>query len=293
MLSASLFETLRGGVDLAQLASRYTELRRSGQASVGCCPHPGHEDQSPSFHVYPDHRFYCYGCRWHGDVVDFWAAVKGLRSGIEAALNLAREHGMDVPKLTPEAQERAEESRRLEAEYLEQVKVCHEALSKYPEIATWWEKRGFDEALRGMFLLGVAGDGTEAIVPFWHQGRVQGFIRRRIKGEPKYMLPKKEQFPKGYRPLFIPGHAKEGMFLVEGYVDALALAALGYGAVAVGGTHANDEQMEELKRLPAPLYILPDADAEGRKAARTWVRKLYPKARLCPPNYEKENDVEE
>ena len=43
----------------------------------------------------------------------------------------------------------------------------------------------------------------------------------------------------------------------------------------------------------APLFILPDADEEGQKAARGWVQKLYPKALLCPPNYEKETDVEE
>jgi DNA primase len=102
------------------------------------------------------------------------------------------------------------------------------------------------------------------------------------------MLPKREQFPDGHRPLFIPGHAKEGMFLVEGYVDALALAALGFGVAAVGGTYANDEQMEELKRLPGPLYILPDADEEGRKAARGWVWELYPEALLCAAEYEKE-----
>ncbi|HVF00067.1 MAG TPA: toprim domain-containing protein [Rubrobacteraceae bacterium] len=102
------------------------------------------------------------------------------------------------------------------------------------------------------------------------------------------MLPKKEEFPGGYRPLFIPGPAKEGTFLVEGYVDALALAALGYAVAAVGGTHPNDQQMEELERLPGPIYVLPDADEEGQKAAREWVGKLYPKAMLCPPRYEKE-----
>jgi DNA primase len=290
---AGLFEKLRGEIDLAQLAARYTELRASGRASVGRCPHPDHEDQSPSFHVYPDRRFRCYGCGWHGDVVDFWVALKGLRPGIEAARDLAREYGVSVPEMSAESRERAEESRRLEAKYLEQATECHEALSRHSEIAEWWAKRGFSEELTQCYLLGANADGTEAIVPFFHRGRVQGLIRRRLEGEPKYMLPKKEQFPKGYRPLFIPGPVKGETFVVEGYVDALALAALGYGAVAVGGTHANDEQLKELKRLPGPLYVLPDADEEGQKAARGWARKLYPKALLCPPNYEKENDVEE
>jgi hypothetical protein len=176
---------------------------------------------------------------------------------------------------------------------LEQATECHEALSRYSEIAEWWAKRGFSGELRQCYLLGANADGTEATIPFWRHGRVQGLIRRRIEGKPKYLLPPKEQFPKGYRPLFIPGPVKEGMFLAEGYVDALALAALGYVVAAVGGTHTNDEQMAELRRLPGPLFILPDADEEGQKAARGWVQKLYPKALLCPPNYEKETDVEE
>ena len=293
MPTASAFEKLRGEVDLVQLAGRYTELRPSGRASVGRCPRPDHEDQNPSFHVFSDRRFRCYGCGWCGDVVDFWAGIKGLRPGIEAALDLAREHGVDVPEIGPEARERAENRRRLEANFLEQATECHEALSSHLKITEWWEKRGFSEELRQCYLLGVNADGTEATIPYWHRGRIQGLIRRKPEGEPKYLLPPKEQFPKGYRPLFIPGPAKGGMFLVEGYVDALALAALGFAVAAVGGTHANAGQMEELKRLPGPLYILPDNDAEGLKAARVWARKLYPKALLCAPDYEKETDNEE
>jgi DNA primase len=288
MPTASIFEKLREEVDLTQLAGCYTELRPSGRASVGCCPHPNHGDQSPSFHVYADKRFYCFGCGWHGDVVDLWASIKGLEPGLDAALGLSREHGVSVPEMGVEAREEAENRRKLEAECLELAKEHHEALSSHARATEWWEKRGFDKAMRGSFLLGVAGDGTEATIPFFHRGRVQGIIRRRIEGEPKYLLPPREEFPGGYRPLFIPGPVKGETFVVEGYVDALVLAALGYGAVAVGGTHANDEQMEELKRLPAPLYILPDADEEGQKAARGWVWELYPEALLCPAEYETE-----
>ena len=101
------------------------------------------------------------------------------------------------------------------------------------------------------------------------------------------MLPEKEKLALGHRPLFIPERVREAMFLVEGYVDALALAALGYGAAAVGGTYLNQKQLQELRRLPGQIYVLPDADEEGEKAARRWVEELYPKALLCPPEYER------
>jgi DNA primase len=285
MREMNIFEMLREQIDLAELAGRYTDLQTSGRALVGCCPHPDHDDEHPSFYVYPDARFTCYGCRWRGDVTDFHAGVKGLRPGIEAALALAREYGVDLPTASAEAKEKAERRRQLEADNLARAQEHHEGLSRHPRVVEWWESRGFDEGLREKFLLGVAG--AEAMIPFWSRGRVHGSIRRKLEGEPKYILPKKEEFPSGHRPLFVPGRVREGMFLVEGYVDALALSALGYGVAAVGGTHPNQEQLEEIRRLPGRIYVLPDADEEGRKAARRLLEELYPKAMLCPPEYER------
>jgi DNA primase len=285
-VGVSIFEELREQVDLAELAARYTDLQPSRRALVGCCPNPDHDDEHPSFYVYPDARFFCYGCRWHGDVTDLWAAVKGLRPGTEAALDLAREYSVDLPTASAEAKEKAERRRNLEADYLARAQEHHEALLRYPSVANWWEGRGFYEGLREKFLLGVT-DAGHAAIPFWNCGRVHGIIRRKLEGEPKYVLPKKEEFPLGYRPLFVPSAVKDGMFLAEGYVDALALAALGYGVAAVGGTRPNQKQLNELKRLSGQIYVLPDADEEGRKAAWRLVEELYPKAMLCPPEYER------
>jgi DNA primase len=282
------FAYLRDKVDLVQLAGRYTDLRPSGRAYAGRCPRPDHEDCNPSFYVYPDGRFHCYGCGWHGDATDLWAGVSGVKPGIGAALNLARELGIELPNVDPEAQRKADERRRKEAGYLEDAERYHGALTEKPGVAAWWERRGFDESMRQRFLLG-AHEG-DAVIPFWNRGRVEGFVTRRLRGEPKYVLRRAEEFVRGYRPLFIPGQIGGGAFLVEGYVDALALAALGCPAVAVGGTHISEHQLEELRRLPGPLYILPDADEPGAVAARDWVEKLYPRALLCPPNYEKEDE---
>jgi DNA primase len=152
-------------------------------------------------------------------------------------------------------------------------------------VAAWWDGRGFGEELRERFLLGTNKDGTAAMIPFWHRGRVKWLIRRKLQGEPKYRYPNLEEFPEGYRPLFIPSPVRTGAFLVEGILDALAIAALGESAIAVGGTVISKEQMRGLRNVPGPLYVLPDADEEGVKAAREWVRELYPKALLCPAEY--------
>jgi DNA primase len=280
------FELVREQIDLLEVAQECTEMHRSGRAYVGRCPHPDHEDKTPSFHVYPDRRFHCYGCGFHGDVTDLWAVASGGESGIGAALDLTRRFGIEIADADPEARRLSEERRQVEAEYLKQAENAHQALAQAPEVAEWWERRRFDEDLRQRFRLGAC-EGT-AVIPFWNRGRVHGLIRRKLEGEPKYLLPRAEDLLIGYRPLFIPGPVRSGMFLVEGYRDALALVALGYDAAAVGGNHISDRQMEELMRLPGCIYILPDADQEGEKAARRWAKELYPKSRVCPSTYEKE-----
>jgi DNA primase len=275
-----MFEVLRDQVGLDQIVSA------NGSRKTRCVS-PDHHDDNPSMHLYDDHA-HCFACGFHGDVTDVWAAMRGFDKPLEAALDLAREFGIELPQANPEARQKARERRDREDLYLQQAKACHGALDRHPRVREWWEARGFGKELRERFLLGTDKRGTAAVIPFWHRGRVQGLIRRKLEGEPKYLYPKAEEFPGGYRPLFIPASVRSGAFLTEGLVDALALAAIGEGAIAVGGTGMSREQLRELDRVPGPLYILPDADEEGEQAAREWVRKLYPKALMCPAEYEGE-----
>jgi DNA primase len=231
-------------------------------------------------HLYADH-VHCFACGFHGDVVALWQLKHGFERPIEATLDLAREYGVEVPEQSPQARREAEERRSKEETYLKQAQECHRALDTHQNVREWWEKRGFNEELQRQFLLGANRDGTEATIPFWHRGRIKGLIHRKLEGEPKYRNPRREEFPDGHKPLFIPGPLRDDVLLVEGIVDALALAALGESVSAVGGTDISAEQMRLLEKLPGPIYILP----EGDEAARRWVRSLYPKAFLCPAEY--------
>ena len=274
------FETLREQVNLEEIVERYSEIKKNKAPCVAS----DHQDTNPSMHLYDDH-VHCYACGFYGDVTDVWAAMRGFGRPFEAALDLGRELGIELPERDPEAQRKAQERRGKEDLYLKQAQACHKALSRHENIAEWWEGRGFGERLQERFLLGTNKDGTAATIPFWYRGRVQGLIRRNLQGSPKYLYPETKDFPEGCRPLFIPGPVRGGAFLVEGIVDALAVVALGQSAIAVGGTGVSPGQLEDLRRLPGPLYVLPDADEEGAEDARRWVRELYPKARLCPAEY--------
>jgi len=55
---------------IAEVIGQRIELWRSGSVLLGRCPF--HEDDRPSFAVYPETRsFYCFGCSTHGDVITF------------------------------------------------------------------------------------------------------------------------------------------------------------------------------------------------------------------------------
>ena len=272
----NVFELLRERVSVEQVIGG-----RAGK-KVLC---PAHADgDTPNLHIYGDH-VHCFACGFHGDVVALWQKMRGFDRPAEAALDLAREYGVKLPEQTPEGQKEAEQRRSQEGMHLKEAQACHRALDRHPNVRQWWEKRGFDEELQRRFMLGTNRDGTQAVIPFWNRGRVKGLIRRKLEGEPKYIYPKREEFPEGRRPLFIPGPLRDDTLVVEGIIDALALAALGESAAAVGGTNISAGQMSTLERLSGPIYILPDADPEGGKAARSWTRDLYPKAFLCPAEY--------
>jgi DNA primase len=83
------FAGIRAAHPLAQFCeSRGIVLGRNGASGrlVGLCPI--HEEKTPSFTLYPDGYFYCYGCGAHGDVVDLCAAIDGIAIG-EAAAKLS------------------------------------------------------------------------------------------------------------------------------------------------------------------------------------------------------------
>jgi len=75
-----LIEGLKARTSIEKLVGQYLELRPSGQRFVARCPF--HADRRPSFVVFPEtQRFYCFGCREHGDVLSFLMRIENLTFG--------------------------------------------------------------------------------------------------------------------------------------------------------------------------------------------------------------------
>lgn len=107
------------------------------------------------------------------------------------------------------------------------------------------------------------------------QGEVIGFGGRVLdKGEPKYLnSPETPVFSKG-RELYGLFEARQGLrnkayaLVVEGYMDVVALAQLGFpNAVATLGTACGPEHVQKLFRFTESIVFSFDGDAAGRRAA--------------------------
>src|SRR5579871_5310049 len=99
-LPTTFMDELRARVPLASVVGRKVRLARSGRQMKGCCPF--HGEKTPSFYVYDDGHYHCFGCGAHGDAIGFVMQSQGA-GFMEAVEQLAAEAGLDVPKPTPEA----------------------------------------------------------------------------------------------------------------------------------------------------------------------------------------------
>src|SRR5208283_155040 len=94
------FEAIRRKYSLLDFCIKQGwEMRASGERHVARCPF--HEEDGPSFTVYPDGHFRCYGCGRYGDITTIVAALNQL-TVTEAARLL--ESGKVIPKTDREQQ---------------------------------------------------------------------------------------------------------------------------------------------------------------------------------------------
>jgi DNA primase len=108
-------ERVRDAVDMIDLVSTHTELRRAGANSYqGLCPF--HEERTPSFGIDPVKKVYhCFGCGAGGDVFTFVQETQGLDFGGALEL-LAERYGVEL-ELESEDPRAAERRRRRERLY--------------------------------------------------------------------------------------------------------------------------------------------------------------------------------
>ncbi len=161
-LPASFMDELRARTPLAAVVGRRVKLARSGRQMKGCCPF--HNEKTPSFYVYDDGQYHCFGCGAHGDAISFVMQSEGA-GFMEAVERLATEAGLDVPKPSPEAAE-AERRRHDLTSVLDAAQASYQRRLFLPEgrsALTYLLGRGLSEDTIRRFALGWSGEGRGAL----------------------------------------------------------------------------------------------------------------------------------
>ncbi|MEO8301755.1 MAG: DNA primase [Rhizomicrobium sp.] len=159
-----LLEEIRRRTDLVALVGRRVKLVRKGRVMWGCCPF--HQEKSPSFKVENERRLYkCFGCGKGGDAFKWLTETDGL-SFPEAVEKLAAEAGVELPKWSPEDEER-EQKRKSLYDIVELAAKFYEAQlfdAGGREARDYLKGRGLDGAAAKQFRLGYAPSGNGALI---------------------------------------------------------------------------------------------------------------------------------
>jgi DNA primase len=262
--------------------------------SVAHCPfHKG--DREPSFTIYPNDTYWCFGCRVWGNPVKFLVDYKGLSS--KEAMEIV---GVDYE--FPKSEKRAIKVKNIfkTGKFLYEVAVIyHNYLMSQRGPQKYLEDRGLTQETIKKYLLGytdgavlqcdsayeyelanevglLSKSGAEAlshriVIPNVIDNAYVDFMTGRtvINDRIKYLglrMPK---------PLcgFYESRNSPILFLVEGNFDYLILRQWGYPAIVMSGAHISKPNYTLLQGRT--IVVVPDNDDTGMKAARE-VKKTMP-----------------
>ena len=107
-LSVEFYNHLRDYVSVSDIVRQKVSLTKKMGEYVGVCPF--HNEKTPSFTVSDAKKFYhCFGCGAHGDVIRFVSETNGIGYK-EAAIKIANDKGIDLPKMSVAEEKKYEEA---------------------------------------------------------------------------------------------------------------------------------------------------------------------------------------
>lgn len=154
LISNESLERVKQAVDIVEVISAHTDLRRQGARWVGLCPF--HEERTPSFSVDAQEKLYhCFGCGVGGDTIKFVEEKEGLGFA-EAVELLADRYGVELERERedPQAEAKRQQRRRL-GDLLDRTAGFYAAYL--------WDS---EEAAKARAYLGERGLGEEALRAF-------------------------------------------------------------------------------------------------------------------------------
>ncbi len=285
MIPNDFVQTLLSRVDIVDVIDRYVPLKKAGANYVACCPF--HSEKTPSFSVSPTKQFYhCFGCGAHGTAIGFLMEHAG-KTFPDAVEDLARDAGLQVPRVEREGErERREEGEDLNEVLLAAARFYRTKLKESPQAIDYLKSRGLTGEIAVRFGVGYAPDGWQGLAAAFPaydnpaldaaglvisgdagkrydrfrdrvmfpihdtRGRVIGFGGRVLgAGEPKYLNSPET-------PVFSKGRELYGLFLARNAIrDAGRVVVVeGYMDVVALAQHGVEYAVATLGTATTPVH---------------------------------------
>ena len=255
------------------------------------CPLPGHTDNNASFHVFDDPESevaHCFGCGFHGNLFKFIGVLEN-KSTWEAAREIAINMGIEVAVGTKEYEDlKAFEEAIKIVSYVEQQSIVYSNnLLNHTEAFEYLTKvRGFNNDSIAYFNLGWNSSKSCITIPLKDRFNrpmcfVEHYFGTYLKpGGKKYVVPSNELpiAKLGFYKKAAYFHNLHGidlvdedtLYLVEGYMDVVAMHQLGYkNTLAITTALMTHEQVRRLYDITKPstnIVFVPDTDLPGFNA---------------------------
>lgn len=155
-LPLNFYEQLRGKIRISDIVGKKVSLSRKRMEYVGLCPF--HDEKSPSFTVNDAKRFYhCFGCGAHGDVIRFISDTQGL-SYKDAAIKIAEDNNIEVPRLSLIEEQEYQEFERLQ----QLLKLAQDFFSRQlnEEVISYLKKRNLNKETVKEFSIGYIANSA-------------------------------------------------------------------------------------------------------------------------------------
>src|ERR1700676_1891954 len=295
--AGSFAERVKQQADIVRVIGEYVRLKKSGQNFTGLCPF--HAEKSPSFAVHPTKQIYhCFGCGVGGDVFKFVMEVDKVAFP-EAIRIVAEKCGIAIPR--PKASSPEERKENQQRTLL--VEMHREAQTFFVQqlggtlegkaARAYLEDRGLDKDPIARFGIGYAprSGGARMYDRFRRRitfpianesGKIVAFGGRALGDEmPKYMNSPETPIYSKSNVLYHLDRAKDALrrsdfaVLVEGYMDAIAVARAGISnVVASCGTSLAEPQIKLLGRFTRRVIVNYDPDTAGQTATERSISLL-------------------
>jgi len=182
LISSESLERVKQAVDIVEVISAHTDLRRQGARWVGLCPF--HEERTPSFSVDAGEKLYhCFGCGVGGDTIKFVEEKEGLGFA-EAVELLADRYGVELERERedPQAEAKRQQRRRL-GELLDRTAGFYAAYlwesDEAGKAREYLAERGLGEEVLKAFAVGYAPSAWDTVLL---RGQRAGFKVEEMRG---------------------------------------------------------------------------------------------------------------